>query len=288
MSRIGAIVRRLYEEDLRSTTDDSGKTVNAKPNRPNKKKDKLTAFKKALSSRRTAIWAIRIGVVLVVLFIAAESIFQFNRLASWQTVVMARRADVNRELQRRQNLIPNLVFAASKYASYEQEVFKHVSDAREFLSVMRSSPASNSPANSMLEKALSRLIALAEQYPDLKATQSIQDLIAEAANTEDRIADVKQEYNKACEVFNQYMSIFPGNFFGWIYRYKVATYIGLEEDAEVPVMNLDMTGQAEGFKGAVEASAIGQGLAGQYADTETNLKVSAKNKNLEETEGVKE
>lgn len=288
MSRIGAIVRRLYEEDFRSTTDDSGKTINAKPNRPSRKKDKLTAFKKALSSQRTAVWAIRIGAVLVVLFIAAESIFQFNRLASWQTVVMARRADVNRELQRRQNLIPNLVFAASKYASYEQEVFKHVSDAREFLSVMRISPASNSPANGMLEKALSRLIALAEEYPDLKATQSIQDLIAEAANTEDRIADVKQEYNKACEIYNQYISIFPGNLFAFAYRYQQMPYIGLEEEVDVPVMNLEMTGQSQGFKGAVEAPAIGQGLAGQYADTETNLKVSAKNKNLKEIEGVKE
>ncbi|MHC4075614.1 MAG: LemA family protein [Planctomycetota bacterium] len=242
MSRIGAIVKRLYGEDINpsANVNKAGAGMNSRLNR---KKNKLTAFKKALGSRRTAVWAIRIVAVLVVLFVVAESIFQYNRFAAWGTKVLARRADVNRELQRRENLIPNIVATVSKYAAYEQGVFKHVSDVRTELKKIKSSNASSAQMNSVLEKALSGLVALAEEYPDLKATNSIQDLIAEAANTENRIADAKKEYNKDCVVYNQYLSVFPGNVFAFVYRYKTLPYIGLEEDVNVPVIDLDMTGQ---------------------------------------------
>ncbi len=237
MSRIGAIVKKLYGEEVKPVTNNIGAAMNAKTNR---KKRRFENFKNALGSRRTVAWIIRIVIVLVVLFIAAESIFQFNRFASWQTKVMARRADLDREYQRRENLIPNLVFAVSRYASYEQSVFKDVSEARSELMKIRNSEISKNQISSVLEKALSRLVALAEEYPDLKATQSVQDLIGEASNTEDRIAEAKKEYNKECEIYNQYLSIFPGNIFAFIYRYKFLPYMGLE-DVNVPVIDLDMT-----------------------------------------------
>jgi LemA protein len=168
---------------------------------------------------------------------------------------MARWADVEREYQRRENLIPNLVYAVSKYASYEQGVFKYVSDAREALKTIRSSETSGTQVSSLLEKTLSRLVALAEEYPDLKATQSIQDLIAEAANTENRIADAKKEYNHECEIYNQYQSVFPGNVFAFIYRFKPLPYIGLEEQVDVPVIDLDVTQGRAAIKGDVEVPA---------------------------------
>jgi hypothetical protein len=66
-------------------------------------------------------------------------------------------------------------------------------------------------------------------------------LIKEASNTEDRIADAKKEYNKECEVYNQYLSVFPGNVFAFIYRFKPLPYIGLEEELKVPVIDLVIT-----------------------------------------------
>ncbi len=237
MSRIGAIVKKLYGEEVKPATNNIGAAMNAKRNR---KKRRFENFKNALGSRRTVAWIIRIVIVLVVLFIVVESIFQFNRFASWETKVTARRADLDREYQRRQNLIPNLVFAVSRYASYEQSVFKDVSEARSELMKIQDSEISQSRISNVLEKALSRLVALAEEYPDLKATQSVQDLISEASNTEDRIAEAKKEYNKECEIYNQYLSIFPGNVFAFIYRYKSLPYMGLE-DVNVPVIDLDMT-----------------------------------------------
>ena len=157
MSRIGAIVRKLYGEEVKPVTNNIGAAMNAKTNR---KKRRFENFKNALGSRRTVVWIIRIVIVLVVLFIVAESIFQFNRFASWQTKVMARMADIEREFQRRENLIPNLVYAVSRYGAYEQSVFKYVSDAREALKMIRSSETSGTQTSSLLEKTLSRLVAL--------------------------------------------------------------------------------------------------------------------------------
>ncbi|UCG59396.1 MAG: LemA family protein [Phycisphaerales bacterium] len=243
MSRIGVIVRRLYGEDLKPSghVNEAGTAMNANPSR---RKAKFAALKKTLGSQRTAFWAIKIAVILLVLFMIAEAFFQFNRFAAWQTKVMARQADVEREYQRRENLIPNLVYAVSRYAVYEQDVFKHVSDVRAELMKIQNSEIPQSQIGSLMEKTLSRLVAWAEQYPDLKATQSVQDLIKEAANTEDRIAEAKKEYNKDCEIYNQYLSVFPGNVFAFVYRFKTIPYMGLE-DVNVPVIDLDMTEGAE-------------------------------------------
>lgn len=252
MSRIGVIVRRLYGEELKSAANNGAGTTDERPSR---KRRKFVVFKKALSSlgdRRRVVWVIRIAVILAALVVVAEAVFQFNRFAAWRTKVMARRADFERELQRRENLIPNLVYAVSRYAAYEQGVFKYVSDARETLKMIRSSETPRIEASSILEKALSRLVALAEEYPDLKATQSIQDLIRETANTEDRIADAKETYNEACEIYNQYLSIFPGNVFGLIYRFKPLPYIGLEEELKVPVLDLNMTERGGSIEEDVE------------------------------------
>ena len=284
MSRIGAIVRRLYGEELKPATNNPGGTMDERVSK--KKKRKLTAFKKVLSNRRTVVWIIRVAVVLVALVVLAEGVFQFNRLTSWNVVVEARRADLDRELQRRENLIPNLVYAVSKYAAYEQGVFKYVSDARETLKTIRSSATSRTKAGNELEKALSRLVALAEQYPDLKATQSIQDLIKEAANTENRIAEAKEKYNKACEVYNQYRTIFPGNVFAFIYRFGPLPFIGVEEGLKVPVIDLKITEGGGGTKEDVKVPAVGLEIAKGAGDIEKNIEVSTKN--LNKTKGAEE
>jgi len=238
MSRIGAVVRRLYGDQVSPVYDNSGTDMDTRLDR---REGTWARFRRALHSRRAVILAVKILVVLVALFIAAESVFQYNRFATCHTTVGARRADVEREYQRRYNLIPNLVFAVGKYATYEQSVFNDVSQARSELMKIQSSGLSQSEMSNLLEKALSRIIAWSEQYPDLKATQSVQDLIMEAANTEDRVADAKREYNKACEIYNQFLSVFPGNVFAFIYGFNFIDYIGLkEEEVDIPVIDLNI------------------------------------------------
>ena len=237
MNRLAAIVRRLYGDELRTAATKVAERANEGGGRIRRK---LRALKDALGKRRTVIWIMRIIVILFVLFVLAEGVFQYNRLATSSTTVAARRADIDREYKRRANLIPNVFLMVGRYAVYEQGVFKYVSDARAELNSIQNSNKTPGQINSILEKAMSGLIALAEEYPDLKATQSFEALINEVSDTEDRIAKAKQEYNAASERYNQYQTTFPGNVFSFIYRFKPAAYIGLEEELTVPEFDLSM------------------------------------------------
>ena len=233
MSHLGAIVRRLYGDEVKSLGG------NAARKRIGLRR-KLEDFNDALSKRPTVLWIVRIAVLLLTFFVVIEGIFQYNRLQAWNTTVKARRADVDRELKRRENLIPGVVALASRYADYERGMFKYISDARGVLQAIKDSQESGTGVSSLLDKALSKLVALAEAYPDLKATQPVQDLISKLSDTEDRIADAKKDYNAAAEQLNQYITTFPGNVFAFVYRCKQAKYISLEENLDVPQINLDV------------------------------------------------
>lgn len=234
MSRLSAIVRRMYGDEVKPVDSNVVK-------KKGRLRRKLEDLSDALSRRPTVLWVVRIVVILLALFIVVEGIFQYNRLQAWKTTVLARRADVDRELKRRENLIPGVVALASRYADYERGMFKYISDARGVLQAIKDSQASGTNVSSLLDKALSKLVALAEAYPDLKATQPVQDLIGKLADTEDRIADAKKDYNAAAEQFNQYMTTFPGNVFAFVYRFKTAEYISFEEKLDVPQVNLDLS-----------------------------------------------
>jgi len=139
-------------------------------------------------------------------------------------------AQVGVELKRRSNLIPNLVVTVRKYAFHEEEIFKHVSDAREMLTQAKNM-TEKMEAAAKLDTALSKLLAVVEQYPDLKATQSMQDLIKELTNTENRIAEEKGKYNEVARAYNQLLSAFPTNILGRIYGFaQRMPYIGAEKD----------------------------------------------------------
>jgi len=250
MSRLGAIVRRLYGDEVKPAASKATK-------HSGRLRRKLEDLNDALSRRPTVLWVVRIVVLLLAAFVVIEGIFQYNRLQAWNTTVLARRADVDRELKRRANLIPNVIYLARRYESYEQELVKYVSDARAVLQKIQNSQEAGTPVNNLLEKALSKLVALAEAYPDLKATQPIQDLMNNWAETENRIADVKKEYNAAAEQFNQYMTTFPGNVFAFVYRFKLAEYVSTEENLDVPELNLDvLKHQPAGLKANVDSNAV--------------------------------
>lgn len=256
MSRIGSVVRRVYATELRPAVDDSNGDDRPRPRR--KKIKQPSRFKKVLKSRRTLVWGFRIFMALAASGVIAECVFHFNRLTRGSTAVAARRADVERELKRRENLIPNLVAIAGDYAVYELRAFQYIADARDALKAIQDTDAPGPQTALGLEAVLSKFIAWAEQYPDLKATQSIQDLIKEAANTEDRIAEAKGEHNKACELYMQYRSVFPGNIFAFLYGFKPLPYIGQEEGADVPAIRLDLTPREAGTNGKSQYQAATQ------------------------------
>lgn len=237
MKRMGVIVRRLYAEELKSATNGHNGSAKGKRSRAT---GKLSALKKTLFKKRSVVWALRIVAVLFVLFVVAETIFQFNRLASWNTIVLARKADVDREFKRRDNLLPNLILAVSEYASYELGVVTYVANSHE-LKRPRSGEAAKTKMSDLLGRLSPSMLALAEQYPDLKTSGPFQTLMTEVSDTENRVAEAKKDYNKAAEVYNQYISIVPGKVFAYIFDFGPAKYMGLDEESATPVIDLKIT-----------------------------------------------
>lgn len=246
MSRLGAIIRKVHGDKVKSSTDEVVATVDRNlSRRTNGHRNGNGKWKQTvhdvMANRRVRHIALVVLLGLVVLFFLAESVFQYNLLTSWEVVADARRADLDQELRRRKNLIPNIVRAVKQYAVHEQVMFKYVCDARDMFEALRAFSAAKAGAGDAdMAKTLAGLVALAEQYPDLKATQTVQDLIREAAETENRIAAAKKDFNKAAETYNQYCTVFPGNIFAALYGFKLRDYMGMEEALSVPQISMNV------------------------------------------------
>jgi len=163
-------------------------------------------------------WLLKVTAAAFVLFILGALLYAYNVFSKLHTSVLVSYAQIGVEIKRRDNLIPNLIIATKKYSVYEQETFKYISETKELL-VQTKSMKENAKYSSQLDSALSRLLAIAEQYPDLKATQSMQDLIKELSNTENRIAEQKMEYNRAIYRYNSLLTEFPTNLLGKLYGF---------------------------------------------------------------------
>src|SRR5437660_7067044 len=132
----------------------------------------------------------------------------YNRIVALREQIDAAWAQVENQLQRRNDLIPNLVEVTRGYATHEREVFERIADARARLLAGGSREDKSAAANEMTG-ALGRLLAIAEQYPDLKANQQFARLSDELAGTENRIAVERMRYNDAVREYNAYIKSFP-------------------------------------------------------------------------------
>ena len=172
-------------------------------------------------------WLIGIGITLlaliVILVIAAITIY--NGLVRLNIKAKEAWSGITVQLKRRADLIPNLVESVKGYAAHEKGVFEKVTEARAaVMSVADSSPAAAAKADSELSNALKSLFAVAENYPDLKASQNFLDLQAQVTDTEDKIAASRRFYNSAVTEFNSKRSVFPSNIF--------AAMLGFNSDKE--------------------------------------------------------
>lgn len=146
-----------------------------------------------------------VGILLVLM---GSAVSRYNSLVTLETKVDASWAQVENQLQRRADLVPNLVATVQGYASHEQEIFRDIADARARL-LGASSPGAQMEASNGLDGALGRLLAISENYPDLKADQSFIRLQDELAGTENRIAVERMRYNESVQVWNQTVKQFP-------------------------------------------------------------------------------
>jgi len=172
------------------------------------------------------------GVLLLVLLVCAMfMVGLYNRLVTQEQQVQAAWAQVQNVLQRRADLIPNLVETVKGYATHEKEVFETVAEARSRLAGA-ATPAEAAAANAGLTSALGRLLAIAENYPTLKANENFIHLQDELAGSENRIAVERMRYNDAVRLFNTAIMRFPARMFATMLRFKEHEYFEAAPEAQ--------------------------------------------------------
>lgn len=169
--------------------------------------------------------------VLVALLSASLSGCGYNTMVREQESIDAAWAQVENQLQRRNDLIPNLVETTKGYASHEKEVFQSVSDARARL-IGAKGRADTIEASNQLSGALSRLLAISEAYPQLKADTQFTRLSDELAGTENRIATERRRYNEAVRAYNTTVKSFPRNLFAALFGFEPAEYFEAPKEAQ--------------------------------------------------------
>lgn len=167
---------------------------------------------------RRGLW-IAIGVVvvifLVVLMIFGSYVSAKNQMVAKQESVKAQWSQVDVVLQRRADLIPNLVSTVKGYATHEEKVFDDIANARSALLNARD-PSGKIQANGQLDGALGRLLALSENYPNLKADQNFLSLQSQLEGSENRIAVERRRYNETLRDYNTFIRQFPNSIWAGI------------------------------------------------------------------------
>ncbi|MBN1824548.1 MAG: LemA family protein [Endomicrobiales bacterium] len=181
------------------------------------------------------VWIVLGVVVLLVIMVAGTFISNYNSLVSYNESIDGAWAQVENQLQRRVDLIPNLVNTVKGYARHEKEIFTYVADARSKLLAAKTTDEKVKAANG-LEGALGRLLAIAENYPQLKANENFIRLQDELAGTENRIAVERMRYNDIVKGYNILIRRFPSNIVAAMTGFqKKDVYFKAEEAAkEVP------------------------------------------------------
>ncbi len=170
-----------------------------------------------------------IGILLFLILVVGGTLWgTYNSLVNSNEAVKSAWAQVDNQLQRRGDLIPNLVETVKGYASHERELFEKIAAARAAL-YSAPSPAAKLQANAELSGFLGRLLAIAENYPNLKANESFNRLMDELAGTENRIAVERKRYNDIVMEYNRKIKRFPTNMLAGVFGFSEATYFEADE-----------------------------------------------------------
>lgn len=173
-------------------------------------------------------------VVAIILVIAMPIIGGYNKMVSLEQKVKVTEGDIDTQLQRRSDLIPNLVQTVKGYASQEKDIFIKIAEARSKLAGAQT-VGDKAKADGELGGALSRLLVIVEKYPDLKSSSNFKDLTVALEGTENRIGIARQEYNKSVVNYNSTIKRFPNSIISGIFGFQERAYYKASESAkEVP------------------------------------------------------
>lgn len=163
-----------------------------------------------------------IGIIIVILLLC---IFIYNRFVRLNMRCKNAWAQIDNQLKRRADLIPNLVEVTKSYAEYESTTLQKLIEARNQAQTVEEVSKNASETT----KTLNRLFALTENYPDLKANELFKNLQVELTGTEDKIAFARQFYNDCVQVFNNAIMVFPNNILAKIFHYHEKEYFQIEQ-----------------------------------------------------------
>ena len=180
----------------------------------------------------------------VVLLVAVALVVSYNRFVSQRNLVAESWRQIDVELHRRHDLIPNLVETVKGYASHERGVFEAVTEARAAAASPGATPAVQAQQEGVLGQALGRLFAVAEAYPDLKASTNFLELQRQLTETEDRIAAGRRFYNANVRALNTRVESFPSNIVASTFNFKQAEYFEVEDVAirSAPTVDFGQSG----------------------------------------------
>lgn len=175
----------------------------------------------------------KIGLIIiaVIAVIAIILIGGYNSIISASEEVENKFSTIDTQLQRRADLIPNLVNTVKGYANQEKEIINTVTTAREKL-VGANSVTAKAEADQELTNALSRLLVIVENYPDLKSSQNFIQLSDELAGTENRIATARRDYNEAVKTYNLKIKKFPSNVMANMFGFGEKQYFEASEESK--------------------------------------------------------
>lgn len=168
-------------------------------------------------------------IVLVILLILII-IYYFNRFAVLSNRIDNSLSQIDVQLRKRADLVPNLIETVKGYAKHEKEIMKEVTDARKALLSAKDMP-SKIKAGNALQEALKSIIAIAENYPQLKANENFLQLQQELAAIEDKVAYARQYYNDSILSYNNLVTTMPGNIFASMFNRKEKPYLEIPEEA---------------------------------------------------------
>jgi LemA protein len=173
-------------------------------------------------------WAVLAAVVLL----GVAAVASYNRFVRQRNLVQESWRQVDVELTRRHDLVPNLVETVKGYAAHERQTLDDVTRARSMAAAPGSGPTEQAAQEKALSGALRQLFAVAEAYPDLKASASFLDLQRQLADTEDRIAAARRFYNGNVRALNTRVESFPSSVVAGVFGFREAQYFTTDEVVE--------------------------------------------------------
>src|SRR5208337_2201100 len=185
-------------------------------------------------------------VLLIALVVGGSYVSSKNQMVTKHEAIKQEWSQVDVVLQRRADLIPNLVETVKGYAQQEQTVFGDIAKARSAL-LSAGTPADKIAANNQLDGAIGRLLVIVENYPQLKSNENFMRLQDELAGTENRIAVERKRYNDTLQDYNTYVQKFPNNVFaGWAgFKPNEAYFAASEASRQVPKVNFTPAAPAQ-------------------------------------------